>query len=149
MDDFEELRLNSPADRDPPGRRVFVYGTLKPGGCYWPGFCVGKVGPPTVAKVRGRLFHLPMGYPALVAGDAEWARGFVLDFADDPALAEVDRLEGYDPAGPPGANEYERVAVEAFRPDGTSLGQVWTYVMTETEIETLQGELVEGGDWSR
>jgi gamma-glutamylcyclotransferase (GGCT)/AIG2-like uncharacterized protein YtfP len=132
---------------DDPGRRVFVYGTLKPGGFYWPRFCEGKVGPPVEAKVRGRLFHLPAGYPALVAGGGEWARGFVLEFLGDAALAGVDGLEGYDPDGPPEANEYERIVVDGFRPDGGPLGRVWTYVMDEAKARGLGGEPVDGGNW--
>lgn len=127
--------------------RVFVYGTLKPGGRYWPRFCEGKVAEPVVAKVRGRLYDLPAGYPALVAGGQDWAQGHLLTFRSEVDFAEVDRLEGYDPWGPPADNDYQRIRVDSFTPGGEPLGSVWTYVMDGARVHGLGGSLVEDGDW--
>ncbi|MFO8027172.1 MAG: gamma-glutamylcyclotransferase family protein [Opitutales bacterium] len=52
---------------------VFVYGTLKPGGRYWPEFCEGKVGEPIPAKIRGALYDLHVGYPGLWLGEPNFA----------------------------------------------------------------------------
>ena len=45
--------------------KVFVYGTLKPGGHYWPQFCEGKVSEVLPAKVQGKLYDLHVGYPGV------------------------------------------------------------------------------------
>lgn len=127
--------------------RVFVYGTLKPGGRYWSRFCEGKVGEPVEAKVRGHLYDLPAGYPALVAGGEDWAQGYILGFRSEADFAEVDRLEGYDPWGPVSENDYQRIRVESFTPEGEPIGPVWTYVMDGAKVHGLGGVLMEDGDW--
>lgn len=127
--------------------QVFVYGTLKPGGRYWPRFCEGKVSNLVAAKVRGQLFDLPVGYPALVAGGDDWAWGCVLSFRREADFAEVDRLEGFDPWGPPAENEYQRIKVETFTSEGEALGPVWTYVMDNAKVHRLGGARIEDGDW--
>ncbi len=54
---------------------IFVYGTLRPGGPNHERYCRGVVAIEP-AKVRGRIEHLPAGYPMLhVSGDEVLARG--------------------------------------------------------------------------
>ncbi len=130
--------------RDP---RVFVYGTLKPGGLYWPGFCEGRVRAVREARVRGRLYGLDPGYPALRLGGSEWVRGVVLDLADPGVLRGIDRLEGFEPGRDEQRNEYTRRRVEAFDPGGGSLGPVWTYEMDTDKIQASGGRLIPDGVW--
>jgi gamma-glutamylcyclotransferase (GGCT)/AIG2-like uncharacterized protein YtfP len=59
---------------------VFVYGTLRPGGCFHERYCAG-VAAIEPAIVRGRIAHLPAGYPMLSVPRARvLARG-----SSDPA----------------------------------------------------------------
>lgn len=51
--------------------RVFVYGTLKPGEANYKRYCAGKVIDVKIALVQGKLFALPMGYPAMTLGDRQ------------------------------------------------------------------------------
>lgn len=64
---------------------VFVYGTLKRGGRYHARYC------PTVidaqsASVRGRLYHLPQGYPMLDVPPETILESGTLDFDRDLAV---------------------------------------------------------------
>lgn len=128
--------------------RVFVYGTLKPGGYYWPQFCEGKVTAHETAKVRGALYDLRPGYPALLEGDG-WVHGTVLTLKDDAALRGFDTLEGYEAGRAPADNEYQRCEVDAFSPAGEPLGRVWTYFMLPDKMRELDGIHLPEGAWDR
>ena len=54
------------------GFRVFVYGSLRPGTLHHRQFCEGKIDRAIAAFMRGNLYHLARGYPALTDGD-DWA----------------------------------------------------------------------------
>ncbi len=103
-----------------PANRVFVYGTLVPGGEWW------HVVEPWVwsaepATCSGELWDTGRGYPAARFDDPSGARdprssvhGAVLELLRarlDEALAELDAFE----------DEYARVIVE------TDLGTAWAY----------------------
>lgn len=163
-------------DRSEP-LRVFVYGTLKPGGRYWRRFCRGRVKSCFPAWVSGKLYELEAGYPALLErergeeSNGEQAFGFVLTFASGDAeavLHELDELEGYaaDFHDSPD-NEYRRYetlvhprdlgpteigfpSVRAYRmvdPPEASL-LCWVYYATEHTVELLGASPNEGSSWN-
>jgi gamma-glutamylcyclotransferase (GGCT)/AIG2-like uncharacterized protein YtfP len=80
-------------------------------------------------QVRGRLFHLPAGYPTLIldpAGDA--VRGEVVWLSDpDTTLERLDRYEGHDPRRPERSN-YQRL-LHAIDVEGELGVQAWVYVL--------------------
>lgn len=127
--------------------RVFVYGTLKPGGHYWPRYAEGKVAAHQPARVRGLLYHLRPGYPGLVEGKG-WAQGILLTLKDEAALHGMDELEGYAPGRPEAENDYQRRRVECWDEAGRSLGEVWVYLMLPDKIHELGGVPVEGETWN-
>lgn len=126
---------------------VFVYGTLKPGGRYWPEFCEGKVGEPVPAKIRGELYDLHVGYPGLKLRGDGWVRGFLLSFKTEADFLRLDYLEGFDPDRPYPENEYIRLKVECYTPDGEPFGEVWTYEMTDATMQRCKGTLIPDGHW--
>jgi len=126
---------------------VFVYGTLKPGGRFWPKYCEGKVAAVVPARIQGELYDLHLGYPGLLLRGEDWVRGFILSFPEAADFAEVDRLEGYSPTRPPERNEYDRVRVDCFDAEGRPLGRVWVYAMTEERLRRLGATRLCGGDW--
>ncbi|WP_309395906.1 gamma-glutamylcyclotransferase family protein [Cerasicoccus maritimus] len=126
--------------------RVFVYGTLKPGGYYWHRFCEGRVSQFVKAKVKGNLYALPMGYPAMAPGDG-WAHGYLLTLHDEAVLKGFDTLEDYEPGRCPSENEYQRVEVNVYLEDGEDIGAAWTYVMDIDRINSHQGVIIANGDW--
>lgn len=125
---------------------LFVYGTLLTGrenhavvASY-----VQAVHP---ARVRGRLYHLPYGYPALCLPADGWARGEVLTLARwDEVIAALDRLEEYHGPGHP-ANEYERIQVVAEAAGEQFL--VWVYVWAWPGKLPVEAVLIPDGDWRR
>lgn len=132
----------------PPDQlHVFVYGTLKPGGYFYPHYCEGKVVANVEAIALGILYDLPMGYPALTPGE-NWVYGYVLSFADFGVLAALDELEGYDPNGSPQENEYERSPTAVYTLDHDPLGTVWAYWMTAEKAEQLGGTRLAHGRWT-
>lgn len=124
--------------------RLFVYGTLAPGGAAWSVLEPWTVGDPGADSVAGLLYDTGRGYPAATFGPAPESgpsdspydsvvHGTVVDLdrgrmAD--ALRALDRYEG---------REYERVVVRT-----TGGGEVYTYAW----IGPLAGcSAVPGGRW--
>ena len=126
---------------------VFVYGTLKPGGYYWPKFCEGKVSSVTPAKIRGTLYDLHLGYPGARLEGEGWVHGFILSFDNQFDFDRVDELEGFVSQRPKSQNEYNRLKVECFSSGGAPLGQVWAYEVTEHVLQHCKGTQLVDGNW--
>lgn len=126
---------------------VFVYGTLKPGGHYWPEFCEGKVAAPRPAKVRGTLYDLHLGYPGLRLSGTDWVHGYLLTFWKDADFLRLDELEGYNPSRPDSENEYTRLRVACFSPDGEPIGEAWTYEINLHLLKECEGTHLPDGYW--
>ena len=120
--------------------KIFVYGTLKPGGSNY--LLAKGVTHAEPAYLEGyELLHFdPEGYPAMVPGVGR-VYGVVLTFADiEAALPALDMLEGLHLTPP----EYARVLVTA-QPSGET---VWTYVyVNEMRLAASGVSKVAGGDW--
>jgi gamma-glutamylcyclotransferase (GGCT)/AIG2-like uncharacterized protein YtfP len=100
--------------------RLFVYGTLQPGGTAWDLLEPWVTGTPRPAVVQGVLYDTGRGYPALRLGeDGQWVSGWVVELRQpsEPALAVMDSYEG---------SEYQRVRLTL--PDGMVC---WIYVWIE------------------
>jgi gamma-glutamylcyclotransferase (GGCT)/AIG2-like uncharacterized protein YtfP len=126
---------------------VFVYGTLKPGGHYWPQFCEGKVARHTPAKIHGELYNLHVGYPGLRLRGKDWVFGYLLELTDPVHLDGLDYLEGYAPDRPEAENEYNRVRVPCYDLKGQPLGEVWAYEITGTALAKHQPSRIDDGTW--
>ncbi|MGH3762829.1 gamma-glutamylcyclotransferase family protein [Actinophytocola sp.] len=106
----------APVPEDQP-RRLFVYGTPRPGASHWPLLERYATGEPCRAELPGTLFDTGLGYPALRPGDGPGVPGWVVELATPAAaLSTLDEYEG---------KEYRRVRVTL---DGGT--QAWTYVWT-------------------
>ncbi|ARV58139.1 hypothetical protein BZZ01_05360 [Nostocales cyanobacterium HT-58-2] len=127
--------------------QIFVYGTLKPGEENYPAYCAGKVVNTTKAVVRGKLFALPMGYPAMTPGNS-LVHGYILSFANLDVLTRLDDLEDYDPARSASENLYNRKQIQTYTLQGSSLGWAWVYLMTEELARKLEGVHLPDGMWS-
>jgi len=126
---------------------VFVYGTLKPGGHYWPEFCAGKVDEPIPALIKGELYDLHVGYPGLRLKGDDWVQGYLLSFYEEKDFLRLDVLEGYDPNRQYPDNEYIRLKVPCFTKEGKALGEVWTYEMTDRTMNHCNGTRISDGNW--
>ncbi len=127
---------------------VFVYGTLQPGEYYYSQYCAGNVVESCQAIAHGYLFDLPLGYPAMTAGDGI-VKGFRLSFDDSTILDALDQLEDYSPDRPDAENEYRREQIKLFTPPGVFLGKAWAYLMTPEKISQLGGTYLPNGRWTK
>ncbi|MEL6440662.1 MAG: gamma-glutamylcyclotransferase family protein [Cyanobacteria bacterium J06621_8] len=126
--------------------KVFVYGTLKPGYRNYAVYCEGKVAAATTASTKGNLYSLPMGYPAMTAGNNQ-VSGVLLAFQDTQVLDSLDHLEGYQQELPLTASEYYRASVPVYDSSGGVIAQAWTYYMTTARVEYYQGVPLNSGCW--
>ncbi|MDZ8236043.1 MAG: gamma-glutamylcyclotransferase [Nostoc sp. ChiQUE01a] len=127
--------------------QVFVYGTLKPGEANYKRFCAGKVVDVKRAFIQGKLFALPMGYPAMTLGDGQ-VYGYLLSFANPAILNRLDVLEDYHPARQVSENLYSRKTIEVYQGEWVSLGWAWVYLMSLEQVDQLGGVLQPEGWWS-
>ncbi|MBE9127713.1 MULTISPECIES: gamma-glutamylcyclotransferase family protein [unclassified Coleofasciculus] len=128
--------------------KVFVYGTLKPGEISYNRYCVGKVVEEIRAIAFGKLFDLPVGYPAMTPGDIA-VSGFLLTFTDPAILGVLDELEGYNPNRTLDKNEYYRQKVQIYNLARQSLGWAWVYLMNCERVNRLGGIPIQSGCWSQ
>lgn len=127
--------------------RVFVYGTLKPGEANYKRYCINKVVNVERATVQGKLFTLPVGYPAMTPGVSQ-VHGYLLSFADSDILQELDELEDYQPTRQVSENLYIRQFMEVFDLQGKSLAGAWVYCMTPDRVIQIGGIPQLDGWWS-
>jgi gamma-glutamylcyclotransferase (GGCT)/AIG2-like uncharacterized protein YtfP len=127
--------------------KVFVYGTLKPGEAAHEQYCAPYLKASQPAWMRGLLFHLPEGYPALTVGD-RWVAGALLQLRDEAAIARMDAFEDYDPTLPDADNLYVRRSRPVFSANHQSLGTAWVYLMAPERVTELGGIAIPSGVWS-
>lgn len=127
--------------------KVFVYGTLKPFESNYQRFCAGKVVEEKKAQARGHLFALPFGYPAMTLGDGR-VKGYLLTFAEEEVLDNLDLLEDYDQERLAEQNEYNRQLIKTFNISGEPLETAWAYLMSPDRVRRIGGILLPSGWWS-
>ena len=115
---------------------VFVYGTLLAGASHG-GMLAGF--PRYAARVRGHLFDLPEGYPAMVLAEGEdWTYGELVEGVPDRIVELVDTYEGVE------QGLFQRVPVEAWL--GLRPVAAWSWVMDGAR---RRGVRVPSGRWRR
>lgn len=127
--------------------RVFVYGTLQPGEKYHQPYCGSWVIAAEPAEVKGQLYHLPLGYPGLAAGE-DSVHGSLLSFNNPAILHRLDELEDYSPSRPASQNLYQREHTSVTHRQGQVLGEAWIYRMALDRIQALGGIYLPAGKWS-
>ena len=133
--------------------RVFVYGTLKPGGFYHNRFCGPFKFDSVEAYTLGKLFDFPqLGYPGALEDENSRIKGILLRFynPESAVLRKLDYLEGYDPHQAPEKNEYYRKQVPIFRTaiSAKPSESAWCYFMDTRTISKLGGIYIPDGFWS-
>lgn len=132
--------------------KVFVYGTLKPDGKYYQIYCRGKTLQEVKCWTIGRLYGLPLGYPAMIQeilDDRTDHRvyGYLLTFASLKDLDNLDKLEGYSGIPNSPLNEYDRAKIIVYDEANQAIDGVWTYFMTQKKVNLLNGVYLPSGQW--
>ncbi|MTF39404.1 gamma-glutamylcyclotransferase family protein [Cyanobacterium aponinum] len=126
--------------------KVFVYGTLKPSGKYYKIYCQGKTINEVKCWTKGKLYDLPLGYPAMTEGE-EKVYGYLLSFASFKHLSNLDKLEGYTGIDNSPLNEYERRKITVYNDDNQPIDEAWCYFMNDSAIASLNGVFLPSGWW--
>lgn len=142
-EDIGEERIEVMASWDVD--KVFVYGSLMEG--FWNHTRVleGKVAFIGRGEVRGSLYHLREGYPALLDG-GDKVVGEVSGPVDEDLLRHLDYLEGYREGRMD--NLYNRKAVRVRMCDG-SYEECWIYLYGDAEYARGKGTYLPDGDWKK
>ncbi|OYQ64360.1 hypothetical protein B9G53_12135 [Pseudanabaena sp. SR411] len=127
---------------------VFVYGTLKPNEANYAEYCAGKAITQQQAIAYGKLFALPMGYPAMTVGNAQ-VHGYLLSFPDASILESLDELEDYQSDRASHENLYNRRLIEVFDLQGEALGMAWAYFMELAQVTKFAGMAQHDGLWTQ
>ncbi|MBE9159661.1 gamma-glutamylcyclotransferase [Nodosilinea sp. LEGE 06152] len=125
---------------------LFVYGTLKPGERAFANFCAPYLVDSQPALAVGRLYHLPLGYPAMTL-ETGWVQGMLLTFSSPDCLRSIDAFEEYYPDRPE-SSEYQRDRHLVFDLQHQPLGTAWVYTMTRDRVTALAGQWLPQGHWS-
>lgn len=129
-------------------KEIFVYGTLLPGEANFHQIATMVAGR-EAARTRGRLFHLPLGYPALMEAEEGWVQGELLRFNEpiEKVLDVCDRIEGYQPDDEE-SSLFIRVAKQV-EPEGGASKEAWCYIVGPAlpEESLREGQEVDDGDW--
>lgn len=125
---------------------LFAYGTLKPGERAFDEFCAPYLVASQPGLAMGRLYHLPLGYPAMTV-DTGWVQGMLLTFSSAACLRAIDDFEEYYPDRPE-ISAYQRDRYPIFDSHRQPLGTAWIYTMTCDRVATLGGQWLPLGNWS-
>jgi gamma-glutamylcyclotransferase (GGCT)/AIG2-like uncharacterized protein YtfP len=131
-------------EENPNLHSVFVYGSLLKG--FWNHErCLSEVPCKGEAILKGNydLYHLPVGYPALVEGNKENCIIGEVYSVNSDELARLDMLEGYH-KDRPGYSMYRRETVQVELENGKVVNS-FVYIY---QLKLATGaELVKNGDW--
>ena len=121
--------------------KVFVYGTVMPGGKYYDYIFSDYLPSFQEAKVRGKLYDLNVGYPGLLLGGENWVFGFLLSFEVENILKKLDMLEGFDETNLKAANEYDRTITSVF--------DLKEDFISENQLSRFDYSVLESGVWNK
>ncbi|MBW4459420.1 MAG: gamma-glutamylcyclotransferase [Nodosilinea sp. WJT8-NPBG4] len=125
---------------------LFVYGTLKPGERAFANLCEPFAIAAQPAQTTGRLYHLPLGYPAMTT-EPGWVQGVLLTLSNSDALAAIDAFEEYYPDRPQ-RSEYQRSLQTVYDQNQHSLERAWVYTMSPEQVNSLRGLWLPHGYWT-
>lgn len=126
--------------------QVFVYGTLKPGERSFEHYCAPYLVTQQNVLTPGRIYHLPVGYPAMTL-EKGWVKGVLMTFNSDQVFDQMDKLEGYYPDRPE-ESDYLRIRLPIYSLEQVRLAAAWAYVMTPEKVAAMGGEWLPDGLWT-
>lgn len=125
---------------------LFVYGTLKPEERAFADLCEPYLVASQPAMAMGRLYQLPLGYPAMTL-EKGWVQGMLLTFPNATCLNPIDAFEEYFPDRPE-SSEYQRDRHLVYDLQRQPLETAWIYTMTRDRVAALAGQWLPHGHWT-
>ncbi|MGG4496981.1 gamma-glutamylcyclotransferase family protein [Brevibacillus reuszeri] len=130
---------------------IFVYGSLLKGFWNYEHYILPYDPRIVPAQIKGELYHLPPGYPGLLAGTND-IRGEIVYFSPqtyEKALAGLDELEDFYGTGE-ARNEYERIILPARLLDAIEKEErVYVYRYVDELYIKQSGIRLKDGDWRK
>lgn len=129
-------------------RRIFVYGSLREGFFNYDKYLKGNVKSSELAKVKGKVYHMPYkGYPAIFEAEG-YVQGEVMDLEDyEKTMKALDEMEGFYGVNNP-KNEYDRKLVEVYLDNG-QVESCYAYFYNKNNDDKFDDEAIyiPNGDW--
>lgn len=131
-------------------KKIFVYGSLREGFFNYDKYLKGKVSNPTLAMIKGKLYHLShKGYPALLEGEDE-VIGEIMELRDFyKDMIPMDQMEGYYSAEDKTLNEYTRTVMTVKNLETNKEEEVYVYKYEVLNDKTFDTDAIylPKGDW--
>lgn len=131
------------AREDDNRMKIFVYGSLRTDFLNYDKVLKNRVKSTSKGKIKGELYHLPEGYPAVLPGK-QWVYGEVFTLSKEKILRTLDLLEGY--LGEGQDNLYIRENHTVMLENGQE-EECFTYIYVNQEYAKKSGKKVVDGDW--
>ena len=125
--------------------KIFVYGSLLKD--FWNHDRVLKNRVRCIEKgtIKGELYHLPAGYPAITSGE-NLIHGEICTLSHNKHLKSIDLLEGY--TGDEKIDLYTREKRTVTLQDGSTT-ECWVYIYMDENYVKRKGKYIEHGDWAK
>lgn len=131
-------------------KKIFVYGSLREDFFNYDKYLKGKVSAPTLATVKGKLYHLShKGYPALLDGDDE-VIGEIMEMKDfHKDIIPMDKMEGYISSEDKSLNEYTRTLMTVKNLDTNEYEECYVYKYEQYNNSDFEKNALylPNGDW--
>lgn len=127
---------------------IFVYGTLMKGFDNHEKFLSDYITEQKKGWMKGKLYHLPYGYPAVIEGEGI-VRGEIYYLRNiEDVLPKLDWLEDFNQAG---TNEMYIRLKQKVQDENNSISLCYVYFWSPKRINELlnTGVYIEDGDWRR
>ncbi|MHC1748904.1 MAG: gamma-glutamylcyclotransferase [Cellulosilyticaceae bacterium] len=125
--------------------KIFVYGSLMKSFRNHDKVLKHRATETGKGKIKGALYHLPEGYPAVTTGDMA-VHGEVYTLSKNKLIKGIDLLEGY--LGEGKDNLYERRRQLVTLEDGKVV-ECWSYMYVNEGYAKRKGKLVKDGNWAK
>lgn len=125
--------------------KIFVYGSLLKD--FWNHDRVLKNRVRSIEKgtIKGELYHLPAGYPAITSG-SNLIHGEICTLTHSKHLKSIDLLEGY--TGNAEIDLYTREKRMVTLQDG-SVTECWVYIYMDEKYVMRKGQHIPHGNWGK
>ncbi len=125
--------------------KIFVYGSLLKD--FWNHDKVLKNRVRSIQKgtIKGELYHLPAGYPAITSG-SNLIHGEICTLTHSKHLKSIDLLEGY--TGDAKIDLYTREKRTVTLEDG-SVTKCWVYIYMDENYVIRKGKHIPHGNWGK